>query len=136
MKMLLFYTKRFYFKTASKGLPDLPELDREEDVGNALVVFFHVEAEDEAREAKVIRKFVKNSKWLARKFETKNIVLHSFNHLSLSKGSPELAEKILKEVIKRLERTDFAVSHTPFGYFNEFIMHVAGDSLAKVYKEF
>ena len=136
MKLLLFYTKRFYFKTASKGLPGVADLDREDDVDNAVVIFFHVESEDEAKINKVIQKFVKNSKWLARKFDTQNIVLHSFNHLSSSKGSPELAKRILLEVTERLERTDFFVTQTPFGYFNEFIMHVAGDSLAKVYKEF
>ena len=43
MKLLLFYTKRFYFKTASKGLPGVADLDREDDVDNAVVIFFHVE---------------------------------------------------------------------------------------------
>jgi len=39
-------------------------------------------------------------------------------------------------VVERLERTNFKVMVTPFGYFNEFTIHVAGDSLAKVFKEF
>ena len=136
MKLLLFYTKRFFYKTASKSLPDMPDLEKEDDVMDAVVIFFHVEARDESDEVKVIRKFVKNTKWLAGKFKTKNIVLHSFNHLSLSKGSPEFAMHVLEEVTKRLTGTGFFVVNTPFGYFNEFIMHVAGDSLAKVYKEF
>jgi hypothetical protein len=70
------------------------------------------------------------------KFNAKNIVLHSFNHLSLSKSSPEFAKTLLEEVRLRLERTGYEVMTTPFGYFNEFRMHVAGDSLAKVFKEF
>ena len=37
---------------------------------------------------------------------------------------------------ERLARTGFLVMATPFGYFNEFTIHVAGDSLAKVFKEF
>jgi hypothetical protein len=63
-------------------------------------------------------------------------VLHSFNHLSSSKSSPEFARTLLDEVRQRLENTGFIVMVTPFGYFNEFKMHVAGDSLAKVFKEF
>ena len=63
-------------------------------------------------------------------------MLHSFNHLSLSKSSPEFAEALLNEVVERLQRTGFTVMTTPFGYFNEFKMHVAGDFLAKVFKEF
>ncbi len=36
----------------------------------------------------------------------------------------------------RLQRGGFCVMATPFGYFNEFTINVAGDSLAKVFKEF
>ena len=43
---------------------------------------------------------------------------------------------LLIEVSQRLINAGFNVMVTPFGYFNEFKMHVAGDSLAKVFKEF
>jgi Archaea-specific editing domain of threonyl-tRNA synthetase len=136
MKLLMFYTKEWWFKTASKTLADVPAQDREESTENAVVIFFHCEAEDETKYEGVVQKFVKNVKWLAGKFGTKNIVLHSFNHLSSSKSSTEFAQKCLEEVGLRLERTGYEVMTTPFGYFNEFRMHVAGDSLAKVFKEF
>lgn len=136
MKLLLFYAHSFFFKTASKGLPEVPDLEREEKVDRAVVVFFHVEEEDREKRSKVIQKFVKNTKWLCGKFDTKNVVLHSFNHLSLSKAEPDFSKGILDEAVARLARTDYKVMATPFGYFNEFDIHVAGDSLAKVYKEF
>jgi Archaea-specific editing domain of threonyl-tRNA synthetase len=136
MKLLMFYTKDWWFRTASKTLADVPDDDREESTENAVVIFFHCESEDEAKYESVLQKFVKNVKWLAGKFGTKNVVLHSFNHLSSSKSSPEFAQKLLEEVRLRLEKTDYEVMTTPFGYFNEFRMHVAGDSLAKVFKEF
>lgn len=53
-----------------------------------------------------------------------------------SKSSPEFAEALLEEAKERLQWTGYEVMLTPFGYFNEFKMHVAGDSLAKVFKEF
>jgi hypothetical protein len=136
VKLLMFYTKEWWFRTASKTLADVPDEDREESAKNAVVIFFHCEAEDETKFEGVVQKFAKNSKWLAGKFGTKNIVLHSFNHLSASKSSPEFAKSLLEEVRLRLERTGYEVMTTPFGYFNEFRMHVAGDSLAKVFKEF
>jgi hypothetical protein len=136
MKLLMFYTKEWWFRTASKTLAEVPDDDREETTGNAVVIFFHCEAEDEPRFDKVLQKCIKNVKWLAGKFGTKNVVLHSFNHLSSSKSSPEFAKKLLEEVRVRLEKTGYAVMTTPFGHFNEFRMHVAGDSLAKVFKEF
>ena len=136
MKLLMFYTKEWWYKTASKTLETAPDIKIEESMPDAVVFFFHCETEDEEKYASVCEKFVKNVKWLAGKFSTKNVVLHSFNHLSSSKSSPEFAKRLLDDVIIRLERTGYTVMQTPFGYFNEFKMHVAGDSLAKVFKEF
>lgn len=136
MKLLMFYTQEWWYKTAQKSLADVPDVDREERLDGAAVIFFHAEAEDEAKRDKVVQKFVKNVKWLCGKFESKNVVLHSFNHLGISKATPEISQELLDAVVLRLERTDYLVMTTPFGYFNEFRMHVAGDSLAKVYKEF
>jgi hypothetical protein len=136
MKLLMFYTREWWYKTASKTLETAPDIEIEESMPDAAVFFFHCEAEDEEKYGSVCEKFVKNVKWLAGKFSTKNVVLHSFNHLSSSKSSPEFAKQLLDEVIIKLERTGYTVMQTPFGYFNEFKMHVAGDSLAKVFKEF
>ena len=136
MKLLLFYAHSFSYETAAKSLASVPDVQQEEDISDAVVVFFHVEAEDPERKSKVVQKFVKNVKWLSGKFLTKNVVLHSFNHLSGSKADPDFSKEVLDEVVARLTRTDFQVSVTPFGYFNEFKIHVAGDSLAKVFKEF
>jgi hypothetical protein len=67
-------------------------------------------------------------KWLCGKFSTRDVVLHSFNHLSGSKAEPDFSKEVLDEVVERLERTNFKVMVTPFGYFNEFTIHVAGNS--------
>ena len=136
MKLVMFYVHEWWYRTASKSLPDAPDVEKEESMKNAAVVFYHAETEDEGKREGVLQKFVKNTKWIAGKFNTKNVVLHSFNHLSMSKSTPEFAKSLLDEVVERLERTGYTVITTPFGYFNEFKMHVAGDSLAKVFKEF
>ena len=136
MKLLLFFAHDFSYETAAQSLPTVPEIEKCESVKDAVVVFFHVEAEDVARRTKVVQKFVKNVKWLCGKFATRNVVLHSFNHLSSSKADPLFSGELLTEAVNRLERADFQVMVTPFGYFNEFTIHVAGDSLAKVFKEF
>jgi hypothetical protein len=136
MKLLMFYTSDWWYKTASKSLPDVPDVQREESVKDAVVIFVHSEAGDEDRRDKVLQKFVKNAKWIAGKFDTKNVVFHSFNHLGMSKSSPGFARSLMDEAEERLEKVGYRVMRTPFGYFNEFRMHVAGDSLAKVFKEF
>jgi hypothetical protein len=136
MKLLLFYAHSWWFKTASKGLPDVPDIvDREDSIENTVVVFFHAEKEDEEKGKGLLDKVVKNIKWLGGKFGTKKVVIHSFNHLSSSKASPGFSERMIGLVNERLQNSGYAVMCTPFGYFNEFKIHVGGESLAKVFKE-
>ena len=136
MKLLLFYAHEWWFKTASKSLPQAPDIDMEDSVESTVVVFFHAEKEDEEKGKGLLDKLVKNIKWLAGKFGTRNVVIHSFNHLSSSKASPEFSEQTIKQAAERLRNTNYMVMCTPFGYFNEFMIHVGGESLAKVFKEF
>ena len=132
----MFYAGEWWYKTARRSLESVPEVEREESVRDAAVIFFHVEAEDAEHRDKVLKKWLKNTKWIAGKFGTRNVVLHSFNHLSESKADAGFAEELLLDAKRRLEGAGYSVMHTPFGYFNEFSIHVAGDSLAKVFKAF
>jgi len=135
MKILMFYSPEFWFKTYEKVLPDVPTLDTDTSVKNTLVVFYHAEAGDTEREGSVLNKFIKNIKWLAGKFGTNTVVLHSFNHLSTSKASPDFTRGLIDNAVKRLSGSGFVITETPFGYLNEWKMHVAGESLAKVFKD-
>jgi predicted deacetylase len=135
MKILMFYAPAFWYKTFEKVLDDVPDQDIEKAVENALVVLYHAESHDTDRQAKVLAKLIKNIKWLAGKFRTKDIVLHSFNHLSTSKAPADFTRSLITEAKERLVRTGYAVQETPFGYLNEWKIHVAGESLAKVFKE-
>ena len=136
MKLLLFYAHKWWFKTASKSLIEVPDIQKEDFLENTVVVFYHAEKEDEEKGKGVLDKLVKNIKWLAGKFGTKNIVIHSFNHLSSSKASPEFSEQVIKQASGKLQNAGYTVMCTPYGYFNEFLIHVGGESLAKVFKEF
>ncbi len=135
MKILMFYAPFFWFKTFEKVLESVPDQEAEKLTENAVVVFYHAEAEDVDKKNNVLTKLVKNIKWLAGKFKTKNVVFHSFNHLSLSKAPPDFTEKLIGDTKNRLTDADFKVTETPFGYLNEWKIHVAGDSLAKIFKE-
>jgi len=134
MKLLLFQAKRFYWASFSKTLDDVPEQDVAQTVEEALVVFLHAEIGDETN-SRLETKVVKNIKWLANKRTLKNIVLHSFTHLSGSTAAPEFAQELLNRLEERLANTGYQVWQTPFGYFCEWDLSVYGDSLAKVFKE-
>lgn len=135
MKIILFYSPSFWFKTYQKVLEQAPDRDTEAECRQAVVVFYQVEEGDPERRSKVLTKLIKNIKWLAGKFDSTTVVLHSFNHLSMSKAPAELAESLIEDARKRLEESGHSVTVTPFGYLNEWKLHVAGESLAKVFKE-
>lgn len=137
MKLLMFDAGEFWYKTHSRTLASEDQVDREEGVEDALVVFVQVEAEDENNGApgKVVRKAVKNIHWLAGKTARRRIVVHSFGHLSNSKCSTGFAKDILEGIVEKLTAKGYETHLTPFGYFLEFRIHVRGESLAKVWKE-
>lgn len=135
MKILMFYAPSFWFKTHEKVLDEVHDQDVEKLTDNAVVVFYHAEEGDIDRRNNVFIKLIKNIKWLSGKFKTRNVVLHSFNHLSVSKAPAAFTTDLINNVKARLSTSGFAVTETPFGYLNEWKMHVAGDSLAKVFKE-
>ncbi|MDW7733131.1 MAG: threonyl-tRNA synthetase editing domain-containing protein [Methanolobus sp.] len=135
MKMLMFDTEHFWFDTFSKGLDHVDDVQREEEIDNAAVVFIHAEEDDETRKDKVIKSAMANLKWYLNKVNKERIVLHSFAHLSSSKSSPDFAEDIISALKDKLEKRGIDVHTTPFGYFSEFSIHVRGESLAKVFKE-
>ncbi len=136
MKLLMIYTDEFTYKTRSKTLETVEEYQEKKQIKDALVGFIQVEKEDEEQKEKVETKLVKNLKWAAKKNNTSIIILHSFAHLSLSKGDPELTIKIFDQAEKRLKEASYEVYQTPFGYFLDLDLKAPGKSLARVFKEF
>ena len=59
MKLLMFNVKRFWYRTFRKTLGDAEDIDREETIVDALVVFANVEQSDEDHNSAILRKTVK-----------------------------------------------------------------------------
>ncbi len=136
MRLLCFQTKRFWWKPFEKTLPGAPTVDTEHSVRDAVVAFVHVEVTDGAdeRSASVQRQAVKHLKWLANKRGFRVIVLHSFTHLGAESAPPDTAHAVLSAVSERLAASGYETHVTPFGYLNEWLLDVYGESLAKVWK--
>ncbi|MEN6396510.1 MAG: threonyl-tRNA synthetase editing domain-containing protein [Methanoregula sp.] len=134
MKLLMFNTGEFWYRTYQKTIGSVDTEDREELVKEALVIFVNVEKDDEQRMDVVVRKAADNITWLAKKTGRTAIVLHSFAHLSESKSDIDFARDLFIQLRERLAGKGYAVTMTPFGYLNEFRIHVLGESLAKVWK--
>ena len=81
-------------------------------------------------------KLVKNSKWLARKWEVNKILLHSFTHLGEEKADPDQAKLLLDSAEKRLLNADYDAELTAYGYYNDLVIEPPSHPLARIYKEF
>jgi len=137
MRLLCFQAKRFHWKTHSKTLPEIPDLEAEEEITDGVVIFVQAEAADTPVQHldSIRRKAVKHIKWLANKRELKNVVLHSFTHLGGDTAEPGFAQPLIQSIADRLNQSGYHVQITPFGYFCEWDLSVYGESLAKVWKE-
>ncbi|MFX0054208.1 MAG: threonyl-tRNA synthetase editing domain-containing protein [Promethearchaeota archaeon] len=130
MRLLMFHVEHFWFR------PDETSEEASDDFIDALLVWIQSEEKDEADRAAVLRKMVKNIRWLAQKVGTRKVILHSFAHLGESKSKPEFADALIDEAASRLRDREYVIDIVPFGAFHEFKMHVKGPSLAKVFKSF
>lgn len=135
MKILLLHTNDYWLKPFQRNLATASLQSEPIQCKNAIVALIHTEEKDEQNPGGVATRALKNIKWHARKIGTDKIVLHSFAHLSKSKSSPECAQEIQGNIQSRLQNSGYQVFTSPFGYFNEFKLQVAGPSLAKVFVE-
>ena len=135
MRLLLWYMDEFSWTPALKTVADAPD-GLPGAVARAAVAFVHVEPADAARLGKQVTRLVKQVKWLARKWETQEVVLHSFAHLGEDKAAPELAAQLFAQAEERLAGVDYRVTVTPFGYFNDIRISAPGDPLARIFKAF
>ncbi len=126
----MFHVENFWF------CPNADANAKGTNFNEALLVWVQSEMKDEGDRIGVLRKMVKNIRWLAKKLGTTRVILHSFAHLGESKSAPEFADNIIEATAIRLREREYDVHIVPFGAFHEFKMHVKGPSLAKVFKSF
>ena len=131
----MIYASFFGYQPAVKTLTQVPDQATPDFMENAVIGFIHVEQKDSEDTGKVVTKLIKNLKWLAGKNNTQKIVLHSFSHLSESKGEPELVEHIFNHAEARLMESGYDVKQTPFGYFVDLELKAPGSPLARVFKD-
>jgi hypothetical protein len=134
VRLLMFHVNMFWYH------PFDANLDVSENQGasfrESILVWIHSEESDMDDTMGVLRKMVKNIRWMCNKVECSNVILHSFAHLGESKAESDIANNLISETAIRLKKRGHMVHVVPFGQFNEFKMHVNGPSLAKVFKQF
>ncbi|HQP04111.1 MAG: hypothetical protein KBB11_04735 [Bacteroidales bacterium] len=136
MKLLLIYCRRFSYDPAVKTLAEVADETEGKEFINAQVAFIQVEESDEINSHSVVEKLVKNIKWACGKNSTKNVVLHSFAHLSESKAKTEVSKNIFDLAQAKLTNAGYSAQQTPFGFFLDLHIDAPGYSLARIFKSF
>lgn len=105
---------------------------------NVQVAFIQAEETDETsgRIKSIEKKLLNYIKWASRKNETKNVILHSFAHLSYSKASPQFTKDLFDRIDAKLKNTNHITAQTPFGYFLDLKVDAPGESLARIFHSF
>jgi hypothetical protein len=135
LRVLFWYCDRFGWTPAVKTIENAPPAEAS-GTDKAVVAFVHVEPGDVEPGGSAETKLVKNAKWLARKWGTTAVVLHSFTHLAEAKADAEAARKLFDNVERRLTSAGYSASQTPYGYFLDLDIQAPGHPLARVFKAF
>jgi hypothetical protein len=134
MRILFWYCDHFAWVPAVKTLADAPDAEPAEH-DRSIVAFVHVEPKDLEEANPAETKLVKNAKWLARKWEIRRIILHSFTHLGEQKADADQARALLDRAQERLENAGYLTTQTPYGHFLNLHIDAPGHPLARIYKE-
>jgi hypothetical protein len=146
MKVLVFYTTKFAYKTAEQNLSDeelavfyadgAKEIVHQAEYRNCITAFIQIEELDQEKDLKSReKKLVNHLKWVARKNKVDTIVLHSFAHLSPSKASLDFTAKLFDAASIRLGNGAYQTAQTPFGFFLDIDMAAPGFSMARVWAD-
>ncbi len=135
MRVLFWFCDHIGWRPAVKTLEDAPEAEPGR-FEQAVAAFVHVEPDDVLPGSKTETKLVKNAKWLARKWQTSRIILHSFTHLAEDKADAVQARGLLQRAGGRLIDSGYAVHHTPYGFFLDLDLKAPGHPLARIFKHF
>lgn len=134
MKVLVMYVDEFAYTPAQKNLENIEDITEGASFSKAILAFIQVEESDEEKDVKSReKKLVNHLKWTARKNDCKQVILHSFAHLSESKASVEFTKTLFDLAEKRLQNADFTTAQTPFGYFLDLEIKAPGFSLARIW---
>ena len=134
MKVLVMYVNEFNYSPAHKTIESAEYITEGRRFRNSILAFIQIEETDEEYDVKSRgKKLVNHIKWTARKNDCKNIILHSFAHLSESKASIEFTKEVFDNAGIRLKNGGYTVDQTPFGYFLDIQINAPGRSLARIW---
>lgn len=134
MRMLILHVDYFKSTLTKKGRSKLIEkpTSKTTEVKDALIILTSIEKQDETNPPEIAKKAIKELAKLSQQLKVKTMVLHPFTHLFGQLSKPDVAITTLKLMEKGLGNLGFAVTRTPFGWFNTLELKAKGHPLSRV----
>ncbi len=137
MKILLLHSDFIEFEPTKKAIKSAEEWkEGKKRVEDCLVVFLSVEKRDEARPARMAEDLVREIEKVAAQVKAAKIVLYPYVHLTSTPSKPDVAQKVMSEAEKLLNRKKYKAYHAPFGWYKMFNIKVKGHPLSELSREF
>ncbi|MFB6246905.1 MAG: threonine--tRNA ligase [Candidatus Pacearchaeota archaeon] len=137
MKVLNLHVDYINFKPLKKAVKDIGELSedekKEKSVEEALAALVAIEKGDEKVD-ELVEELKSSIENVAGQLNVENVVVYPYSHLSQNLGSPDVAQKVLKNVQEKLQGEGYNVERAPFGYYKQFELKVKGHPLSELSK--
>ncbi len=135
MKILALHSDFIEFEAKKKAIKNPEELkNKEEKIGESLVVFMSVEKKDEANPDSVANQCISHIRDISLQVKSQTVVLYPYVHLTNNPSNPETALKVLDLVENGL--SGLSVHRSPFGWYKSFNIKVKGHPLSELSREF
>jgi len=135
MRFLSFHVNYFWYKVTKKGrskiIEEINDINKENSMKDALILFISMEKQDEA-DPDLLRKAVIEIEKITRQLKITNITILPFAHLFGQLSSLEYAFESMKKIEDLLKSKNYSVLRLPFGWFNELEMKAKGHPLSRI----
>ena len=135
MRMLFIHSDHVAFEAKKPALKSPPQLTPSEASGRmeeALVVFYSVEAGDDADPDALAQKALENVQDILRQVKAPRVMLYPYAHLSGNLAKPAVAADVGKRILAATKAAGIEVGAAPFGWYKAFEIKAKGHPLAEL----
>lgn len=136
MKLLLIHSDFIEYEVKDKAIPHPEEIKATKDrLDEALTVFIAVEKIDENSPTQAVEEACKEIVKTAEQLKVKNIMLYPYAHLSSDLASAKAGKEILIQLEQEVNKHQFTVKRSPFGWYKAFTLSCKGHPLSELSRE-
>ncbi len=135
MRILLIHADHFEYETKKKAIDNPEELiekRKKRSMDEVLVAFCTVEKADEDEIDEISKNASDAIDDVAKQVKAKNIMIYPYAHLSSELGSKGTAIPLLKKIKEDLEKREYHVARSPFGWYKSFEIKCKGHPLSEL----